>query len=131
MSSCWQNVVVDKPFTETATQAEELIQIARHKGQRLTVFHNRRWDCDFQTIRKILSKKMLGNIYSYETHFHRFRPTVRNNRWKESAALGNGTLYDLGSHLIDQAFQLFGEPDEIIPDTIPQRPGPLLQITFI
>lgn len=118
-----KNVVLDKPFTQTADQAEELINLAERLGQQLTVFHNRRWDCDFQTVCKVISEGHLGEVYLFESHFHRYRPIVRSERWKENGDFGSGTLYDLGSHLVDQALHLFGEPDDIISDVIPQRPG--------
>jgi len=118
-----KHVVVDKPFTVHSKEAEALIQIAKDHGRILTVYHNRRWDGDFLTIKKLLSEKVLGDVYLYEAHFHRFRPHPNPQRWKESEFVGSGILYDLGSHLIDQALHLFGPPDAFDADIITQRPG--------
>ncbi len=118
-----KHVVIDKPFTIHSREAEDLIQTAKNHRRILTVYHNRRWDGDFLTIKKLLSEKVLGEVYLYEAHFHRFRPHPNPQRWKENEFLGSGILYDLGSHLIDQAFHLFGCPDAIDADIITQRHG--------
>ena len=88
----------------------------------LSVYHNRRFDNDFLTIKKLLEENRIGNLYAYEAHFDRFRPHVRD-RWREKNLPGSGILYDLGSHLIDQALSLFGKPNAISADVIKQRPG--------
>lgn len=118
-----KDVVVDKPFTVTSSQAQSLIELAKKNNCILTVYHNRRWDGDFLTVQDILRKNLLGEVYHYESHFHRYRPNVNTARWKEDNSVGSGTLYDLGSHLIDQALLLFGTPDDIVADILPQRPG--------
>ena len=106
------HVVVDKPFTVTLAQARELAMLARERGRLLSVFHNRRWDGDFLTVRALLASGELGRITQFESHFDRFRPQVRQ-RWREDATRGGGLLYDLGPHLIDQAFALFGAPETV------------------
>ena len=118
-----KHVVIDKPFTVHSKEAQDLIQISKCRSRILTVYHNRRWDGDFLTIKKLLSEKILGEVYLYEVHFHRYRPHPKPQRWKESECVGSGILYDLGSHLIDQALHLFGPPDSIDADIITQRPG--------
>ena len=120
-----KDVVVEKPFTVSSREAEELIKIAQLENRILTVFHNRRWDGDFMTVQDILNQNLLGDVYHYEVHFHRYRPTVNTARWKESDSAGSGILYDLGSHLIDQALLLFGSPNEITTDIVAQRPSAL------
>ena len=107
--------MVEKPFTVTSVEGDELIALAQEKGILLTIFHNRRWDSDFLTIRELVKTKVLGNISTYESHFDRFRPTVRD-RWREKSIPGSGTLYDLGSHLIDQSLALFGMPKTVWAD---------------
>lgn len=103
------NVVVDKPVTILAHEAEELAKLAKEKGLVLTVFQNRRWDGDFQTIQKLIAAGTLGRIVHFESHFDRFRPQLADN-WREQEVPGNGITYDLGTHLIDQAIVLFGKP---------------------
>lgn len=116
-----KNVVVEKPFTPTAKEADELIELANQKGLLLTVNHNRRFDSDFLTVKKLLEQKKLGKIVQYESHFDRFRKVVTRT-WKEDKDNpGSGILYDLGSHLIDQALQLFGTPNAVFADIRIQR----------
>jgi scyllo-inositol 2-dehydrogenase (NADP+) len=116
-----KHVVVEKPFTLDSAEALRLGALARERGLCLTVFHNRRWDGDFLTVRQVLEQGRLGRLYSFESHFDRLRPQVKK-RWKEEAGPGGGTLWDLGAHLVDQALQLFGLPESIQADVGHQRP---------
>ncbi|MFD2244847.1 oxidoreductase [Pontibacter ruber] len=118
-----KHVLVDKPFTITSTEADELIALAKEKQRVLTVYQNRRWDSDFKTIKKVLDTQLLGNLVEYEAHFDRFRNAIKPNTWKEENLPGAGILYDLGAHLIDQALVLFGEPLEVYADIQTQRQG--------
>lgn len=117
-----KHVVVDKPFTVTLSQARELGALAKAKGRLLSVFHNRRWDSDFLTLKALLAAGTLGEVRYFESHFDRFRPEVRN-RWREQQGAGSGIWYDLGPHLVDQALQLFGSPVAINVDMAELRPG--------
>ncbi|MBA2816999.1 oxidoreductase [Candidatus Pantoea persica] len=117
-----KHVVVDKPFTVTLSQARELEALAKAKGLLLSVFHNRRWDSDFLTLKQLLKDGSLGEVRYFESHFDRFRPEVRQ-RWREMKGAGSGIWYDLGPHLIDQALQLFGAPVAINVDMAEMRPG--------
>ncbi|MBA3813900.1 MAG: oxidoreductase [Alphaproteobacteria bacterium] len=126
-----KNVVIDKPFTVKSKEAIHLMDIAKCHQKHLTVFHNRRWDGDFLTIKDVIEKGLLGDIYLYEAHYHRYRPHARPDRWKEGHNVpGSGTLYDLGAHLIDQALQLFGPPESVQADVARQRPGSLADDYF-
>ncbi|WP_242918938.1 oxidoreductase [Pontibacter liquoris] len=116
-----KHVVVEKPFTITSAEADELIVLARKQQRLLTVYHNRRWDSDFKTVRKVLESKLLGNVVEYEAHFDRFRNEIKPNTWKEENLPGSGILYDLGAHLIDQALCLFGLPASITAEVGTQR----------
>lgn len=107
-----KHVVVDKPVTVTAAEADDLIALAAERRRVLTVFHNRRWDGDFLALRDLIAEGRLGRVLSFESNYDRFRPTVRA-RWREQAVPGSGLHYDLGSHLIDQALVLFGRPDVV------------------
>ncbi|WP_369466951.1 oxidoreductase [Enterobacter cloacae] len=117
-----KHVVVDKPFTVTLSQARELDALATSLGRLLSVFHNRRWDSDFLTVKALLSEGTLGEITFFESHFDRFRPQVRN-RWREQAGPGSGIWYDLAPHLLDQAVNLFGLPVSMTVDLAQLRPG--------
>ncbi|WP_374568369.1 oxidoreductase [Ideonella sp.] len=117
-----KSVVVDKPFALSAHQADELVREAEQRGQLLSVFHNRRWDGDFLTVRQLLASGQLGRIVHAELHFDRFRAQVRE-RWRESTAAGGGLWIDLGPHLIDQALQLFGPPETLYADIAAVRDG--------
>jgi predicted dehydrogenase len=117
-----KHVVVDKPFTVTLAEAQELDALARAKARVLSVFHNRRWDADFLTLQGLLGSGLLGRVVHFESHFDRYRPLVRT-RWREQATGGGGLWYDLGPHLLDQALQLFGLPEAIWLDLALQRDG--------
>ena len=109
------NVVVDKPFCLTSDQAEELIALARHCGKIISPYHNRRFDSDFLTLKKVLEKNLVGKPFRLESRIERYRSKPKPGGWRETtcAEEGGGVLYDLGSHLIDQALALFGVPDDI------------------
>ncbi len=117
-----KHVVVDKPFTVTLAQAEDLLAVARAQGRVLTVFQNRRWDADFLALRQVLASGQLGRIVHFESHFDRYRPDVLN-RWRDDDLPGSGLWFDLGAHLVDQALQLFGCPDDLLLDLAQQRDG--------
>ncbi|MDC0534796.1 oxidoreductase [Francisellaceae bacterium] len=115
-----KHVVLEKPMTNTIEEAEKLINLANAKNLILSVFHNRRWDGDFLTIKKLIDSGKLGEVRTFESHFDRFRPEVRE-RWREVPGPGAGILYDLGSHLIDQALCLFGTPQSLTARCLPLR----------
>jgi scyllo-inositol 2-dehydrogenase (NADP+) len=115
-----KHVVVDKPVTIFAQEAEELERMAREKGLICSVFHNRRYDGDFRTLQKLVAEQTLGRLVYLESHFDRFRPQVSEN-WREKEVPGNGITFDLGSHLIDQVVLLFGKPMAIFADIQKQR----------
>jgi len=108
--SAGKHVVIDKPFAGTSEEARELIELAAAKGVLVAPFHNRRWDGDFLTLKKVLASGELGRVVTVESHFDRFRPLQREGTWKESEGSVNGLLFDLGPHLVDQALALFGAP---------------------
>ena len=108
-----KHVVIDKPFAATGEEALELGRIAKSKGLLVVPFHNRRWDGDFQTVRKLLQEGAVGRLVTFESHFDRFRPVPRENTWKEAENPANGMLFDLGPHLVDQVLALFGPPAAI------------------
>jgi len=118
-----KHVVIDKPFTVTAADARRIQELSIQTGKKIFVYQNRRWDGDFLTVQKILQEGILGDIISIESRFDRYRPEPRITYWKESDTTGNGLWYDLGPHLMDQAFCLFGEPLGYAADIKKQRAG--------
>ena len=118
-----KHVVVEKPFTVSVAEADELIEIAQRQGKILTVYHNRRFTSDTKTVRKILESNILGDIVDYESHFDRYRPDPRpGGAWREDPLPGSGIFYDLGAHLIDQALWFFGMPLAVTANIDSQRP---------
>ena len=118
-----KNVVVEKPFTNTSAEAMELVELAKKSGKVCSVYHNRRYVADYLTMKDILQKKLLGDLHEFEAHYDRYRPAPRTyGLWREKPTPGSGVFYDLGSHLVDQALQLFGPPKYIIADIRKQKP---------
>ncbi|RTY85128.1 oxidoreductase [Flavobacterium sp. GSP27] len=111
-----KHAIVEKAFTTTVAQAQELAAIAKENGLKLAVFQNRRWDSDFKTVQKIISEKVLGDLIEAEIHFDRYNPLLSPKQHKETANSGAGILKDLGPHLIDQALCLFGLPQSVFAD---------------
>lgn len=108
-----KHVVIDKPFAATSEEALELGRTAKRRGLLAVPFHNRRWDGDFLTVKKLIAEGAVGRLATFESHFDRFRPIPRENTWKEAGNPANGMLFDLGPHLVDQALALFGAPETI------------------
>lgn len=116
------HVLVEKPFTLSSADAQELVDMAASRQQKLCVYHNRRFDGDFLTVKALMGSGRLGNIKRFISRFDRFRPKPRD-RWRENAGPGAGIFWDLGPHLIDQALQLFGAPTQITADIQIAREG--------
>jgi predicted dehydrogenase len=125
-----RDVVIDKPFTTTVAEAAKLIEIATERKRLLTVFQNRRWDGDFLTVRKLIAEGTLGRIVSYESNYDRFRPVRKPDSWRERNAPGSGVLFDLGSHVLDQTFILFGAPTAICADVFSEREDAVVDDAF-
>jgi predicted dehydrogenase len=119
-----KHVLVEKPFVPTAKQADQLIALAKEKQRLICVYQNRRWDADFLTVKKLIADGTLGRIYEFETHFDRYR-AERPATWKGKLGIADGgsALYDLGSHLIDQVYSLFGTPSSVYGKFTDQRDG--------
>ena len=118
------HVVVDKPLAVTAADARRLVEAG---AERVTVFHNRRWDGDFLTVQRLVREGVLGQITRFESRFERFRPQIKAG-WREhgTPAQGGGVLLDRGPHLVDQALQLFGPPESVYGEVRTLRPGALV-----
>jgi predicted dehydrogenase len=118
-------VVIDKPMAPSAEEGRRLAAAAEDRGLVLTVFHNRRWDGDFLTVRRLLSEGPLSSVFRFESRYERWRPQVQQGRWRERGEPeeAGGLLFDLGSHLIDQAISLFGPARAVYAEVDPRRPG--------
>ncbi len=117
------HVVVDKPFTSTLAEAQDLVQIAKKQRRIVTVYQDRRYTGDFATVQKIVGEGALGRVVLFESHFDRFRPELKPNAWREEPLPGSGVWFDIGPHLFDQALLLFGTPEAIGADIRIERDG--------
>ncbi|KAL2152300.1 hypothetical protein VTH82DRAFT_5484 [Thermothelomyces myriococcoides] len=124
-----KHVLVEKPFVPTAAEASELAELARARSRVLCVYQNRRWDSDFLTVRRLLDENALGRVIEFETHFDRLRLAAPSAGWKAGTSIrdGGGVLYDLGTHLLDQVFVLFGMPTAVYARFVRQREGRLVR----
>jgi predicted dehydrogenase len=119
-----KHVVVEKPFVATSSEAQQLIDVAKRTGRLLSVYQNRRYDADFSTVAKVLKvDKSLGEVAEFHTHFDRHRPDPPADSWKLTDAPGHGAIYELGTHLIDQVYHLFGLPTKVTGIVGHQRRG--------
>jgi predicted dehydrogenase len=115
-------VVVEKPFAPTAGEGRALVKKTQERGVLLTVFQNRRWDGDFITLRKLVERGELGEVTRFESSFERWRPEVKPGSYAEEDPAAGGVLFDLGTHLVDQALQLFGRVRSVFGEIDTRRP---------
>ena len=125
-----KNVVIDKPFAATSEEARQLVDLSKQKNVILAPFHNRRWDGDFLTVRKLLDEQAVDRLVTFESHFDRFRPLPREGSWKEAESSANGLLMDLGPHLVDQVLALFGVPEAITASVRKDRDNTAIEDAF-
>jgi len=125
-----RHVVIDKPFAPTLAEAQGLVELAEAQRRVLSVYQNRRYVGDFVTLQRLVSEGTLGRIVAYESHFDRFRPELMSGAWRERPEPGAGVWFDLGPHLLDQAFVLFGTPHAIAADIRSERDGALVDDAF-
>ncbi|GCC50096.1 oxidoreductase [Chryseotalea sanaruensis] len=111
-----KHVVVEKAFTTTVAEAEELKSISEKQNKKLAVFQNRRWDSDFKTVQQVINDGKLGELVEVTFSFDRFNPLLSPKQHKETPGPGAGVVNDLGPHLIDQALVLFGMPEAVFAD---------------
>lgn len=125
-----RHVVVDKPFTTTVAEAQELVALGKSQARVLSVYQERRYTGDFVTVQQVVAEGLLGRIVYYEAHFDRFRPELRPGAWREQPLPGSGVWFDLGPHLLDQALLLFGTPEAIGADVRIERDGAAIDDAF-
>jgi predicted dehydrogenase len=122
------HVVVDKPFAATAAEAREIGALAARRSRLAIPFQNRRWDGDFLTVQRLVRDEAFGTVYRYESRFERLRTTPKPS-WcaAGAAARAEGVVYDIGSHLIDQAISLFGPVREVYAELDRRHPDVLVE----
>ncbi|WP_321425936.1 Gfo/Idh/MocA family oxidoreductase [uncultured Bacteroides sp.] len=125
-----KHVVVEKAFTSTVSEAEELKAIALEQNRQIAVFQNRRWDSDLRTVKQVIDSGVLGEINEMEIHFDRFNLNLSPKKHKEEPNPGAGIMRDLGPHVIDQALYLFGMPEAVFADLRVTRPDSTVEDCF-
>lgn len=116
-----KNIVVEKPFTITVKEAEELTSLAKKQNLFLSIYQNRRYDGDYHAVKDVIEKKLLGELREVEIRYDRYRPVYGGKPHKEGNLPGAGIIYDLSPHLVDQALQLFGWPQALFADVWKMR----------
>ena len=117
-----KHVIVEKPFVVASKEGAELIALAAQQKKKISVYQNRRYDSDAKLLKKVVTENLLGEIGEAELHYDRYRKELSPKVHKETPGPGNGILYDLGAHLIDEALQLFGKPQAVFADVMIMRP---------
>lgn len=115
-----KNVIVEKPFTLTVDEAEQVVSAAESAGRFVTVFQNRQFDSDFIGLQNLLADGLIGEIKTLECNYNRYRPEVKD-RWREDGSAGSGLWYDLGPHLVDQVVRVMGMPESVTADLLVSR----------
>jgi scyllo-inositol 2-dehydrogenase (NADP+) len=125
-----KHVLVEKPFAAAVAEAEALLALAVQQDRHIFVFQNRRFDSDFLTVQRVIQQGLTGELLRFEAHFDRYKPVLHTKKWKEERVPGNGILYDLGAHLIDQSIALFGVPYRVWGESFAQREGSAIDDAF-
>jgi scyllo-inositol 2-dehydrogenase (NADP+) len=122
------HVVVDKPFAATADEARAVGALAERVSRLAIPFQNRRWDGDFLTVQRLIREGTLGAIHRFESRFERLRATAKPG-WTQAGAAERceGIVYDIGSHLIDQALHLFGPVNEVYAELARRHPDVVVE----
>ncbi|MEA2708562.1 MAG: scyllo-inositol 2-dehydrogenase [Phycisphaerales bacterium] len=107
-----KHVMVEKPMALDFAQSKSLVEFAERQQRVLSVFHNRRWDIDYLTVKQAIDAGTLGNVFNIESRIAQWAscvgPAAREWRpgWRNEAGFGGGGLYDWGSHFIDQLWRM-------------------------
>ncbi|KAK1854584.1 nad binding rossmann fold-containing protein [Colletotrichum chrysophilum] len=119
-----KHILVEKPFISRLEDADNLMRLASEVGRLICVYQNRRFDSDFLTVQKLVQDGAFGRIHEIDSHFDYYRPeSAESWRGQLSTTEGGGALFDLGSHLIDQAYTLFGLPSSVYGRLLNQKRG--------
>ena len=110
--SAGKHVMVEKPMALGLAQSRQLAEEAGRRGLVISVFHNRRWDVDYLTVRQAVASGAFGKLINVESRLGQFSscvgPAAKEYRpnWRNEGAFGGGGLYDWGSHFVDQIWRL-------------------------
>lgn len=107
-----KHILVEKPFTATTAQANELFTLAKKVNKKALVYQNRRYDSGFNAVKKVIESGVLGRLVEIHFRYDRYRNEISPKFFKEEPYEASGLLYDLGPHLLDQAISLFGKPEK-------------------
>jgi scyllo-inositol 2-dehydrogenase (NADP+) len=102
-----RHCVVDKVMCLSTAEADRMIAARDRSGRMLSVFHNRRWDGDYLTLRRLLENGALGRLRMTEMGIWRYGPS---GGWRGDRARAGSLLHDWGAHLVDQSLLLFEAP---------------------
>ena len=118
-----KHVVIEKPFTKNIEEAEDLLATAEKKGLIITPYQNRRFDGDFMTVKSLIESGRLKDVIEFRSAFSKYSVSIDSSKWREKAEGGSGAIYNIGSHLVDQAVSLFGKPESVFCVSREIRPG--------
>lgn len=118
-----KHVLIEKPVATSSAQFEELWALGKRVGRHVLAYQNRRWDSDFQAVRRVVESGQLGRLIEVHFRFDRYKPALNTKVFKETSVPGSGLLYDLGPHILDQAISLFGQPLSAHKTLGQNRPG--------
>lgn len=107
-----KHVLIEKPFATSVSEAKQLYALAKSQNRYVLPYQNRRWDSDFQSVKRIIESKRLGKLIEIHIRFDRYRPLIENKPFKELPIPGSGLAYNMGPHLLDQVISLFGKPKQ-------------------
>jgi scyllo-inositol 2-dehydrogenase (NADP+) len=98
-----KHCVVDKVMCLTREEADRMIAARDRNGVLFSVFHNRRWDGDYLTIRRALQEGLIGPPRFFEIGIWRYG---RPRGWRSQKSAVGTIMHDWGAHFVDQMFLL-------------------------
>lgn len=120
------HIIVEKPVTIRGPEAEKLFVLAQECGRTMLVHHNRRFDPDYQEVRRLVQDRGVGEVIYVENRVGAPRPAVGfgvkefNQAWRITKEMGGGTLLDFGPHYVDQVLDLI--PSKVVQVLADVRP---------
>jgi predicted dehydrogenase len=106
-----KHVLIEKPATATVDEVKQLFELGRKLNKHVMIYHNRRYDSGFLSTKEVIESGRLGELIEVSFRLDRYKAAIGVKTFKESKEMpANGLVYDLGSHLIDNAITLFGRP---------------------